>query len=78
VALQAFELLPVVEADDVVLADRLLDRDGGRERLGLGLALLAAGRLQGAVHRVDQLGEIGRPDGIVQDIGADDVRGELD
>src|SRR5437868_14096490 len=38
VTLERLELLSVLEADDVVGSDRLLDRDRGLQRLGLGLA----------------------------------------
>ena len=78
VALQRLEFLAVLETHDVVGRDRLLDRDGGFQRLQGKLALPARYARQGGMHLIDQRRQISCRHRIIADIGRHDFGRQLD
>jgi hypothetical protein len=68
-------LLATDQTCQVIVPDRAADRDSG---LWFGwLGLLSTETIQSAAHRIDQVAQIGRGDGVPGDVGDDDLRGEL-
>ena len=76
--LEGFELLSVLETDDVVGGDRFLQRHGRLERLGGSFAASARYPCEGAMDLVDQRRKILGRYGVVADISRDNRRRQLD
>src|SRR5579872_826344 len=77
VPFQRLELLSVFETDEMVLVDRFLGRNGGRQDFGLGGRANRKSR-ESRVDLADQGGQLVSRQGIVRHKSRDDFCGELD
>ena len=72
--LEHFELLPVFEANNIIVMNRFVDRNRGLRRRGW-RDRGPDGR-QSGINLLDELGQVFGRDRVVGDVGRDDVRGQ--